>query len=154
MSTSAKDLWPDPQAGNQPKLTLVALDICDAAYADDGCYCGQQGWARFTKGVQLTKGLTAEKAATLGTMLYAEWVDEIETPWRIAPDPAAPGAFRKITFREGSGDTYLKESITVFGDRSAHEHMLKFDVYWNNPPDGAVSRAFDVFTGFAPKGAK
>lgn len=156
MSAMDPDQWPDPLAGETPTLTPVALtvDVSEALYTDDGCYCGEDGWVRFTKGVRLTQSLTAAAAKELGTLLYAEWVDDAGTFWRIAPDPAAPGMFKKFAFREAAGDQYFRESITVFGDSPAQDLLLKFHVYWTNPDDGAVARAFDVFAGFATKGAK
>ena len=150
MSTSAKALWPEVT------LATVALTIDGdlEPYTDDQCYCGKQGWARFTKAVVLTKDLAKDAAKDFGTLLYAEWIDAVGTPWRIGPDPAAPGQFRRMAFREGLGEPYLKEQVTVFGDNAARGQKLNFAVYWQDKGDGAIARAFDVFTGFATEGPK
>jgi hypothetical protein len=144
MNATMSDIWPEP------KLEQVALTIDggDTPYTDDHCYCGQEGWARFTKKVVLTHDLTKETANTHGTLLYAEWIDAVGIPWRIAPDPASPGAFSKFAFREGLGDLYMKEQITVFGDNAAHGMKLNYAVYWQDKGDGAVTRVCDSFTGF------
>ncbi len=150
MSSSAKEIWPEV-ALEQVALTV---EVVKENYVDDQCYLRQKGWARFTKAVVLTENLTEEEAGKLGTLLYAEWIDAADTPCRIAPDPASPGQFKRYAFREGLGDTYMKEQVSVFGDGAAHAKKLNFTVYWQDKGDGAIARGFDVFTGFATEGTK